>query len=459
MSRRYLHLLEIGTLVCAMGTGLVFAGGLLVRPFGLDSRPVAKPWLRMAQQADGKLPARLSLTGAFKDTRQLSPSTSLIPYQLNVAFWSDGAQKLRWMSVPNQPGLPSPKISFASTGEWTFPNGTLFVKHFELSTNDSHPDWTRRLETRLLVRDSTGGVYGVTYKWRPDNRDADLLNDALTESIRIQTTSGWRTQSWYYPSRKDCLTCHTPNAGGVLGVKTRQLNCDLTYPGSGVTDNQLRALNHIGLFQPAIGEEDLSSYPKLARLDDHSASLEIRARSYLDADCSHCHRPGGVVSYMDTRFDTPLPRQNLVEAPVVLNQGLDGARAIAPNDIWRSIVYQRISTLDSIKMPPLAHQALDTEGIALLREWIQSLPGPTVLAPPVISPNGGDFHQRAVVSILHDDPTVSIRYTLDGAPPGKSSTLYEGPFVLLGPTTVRARAYKDGMTRSIPVQETFIIGD
>jgi uncharacterized repeat protein (TIGR03806 family) len=413
----------------------------------------------MPQQADGKLPLLLSRTGSFRDTHLLTPAGSLIPYDLNVAFWSDGAKKSRWMFVPNQPGAIPATIKFASTGEWTFPNGTVFVKHFELGTNDSHPDWTRRLETRLLVRDSTGGVYGVTYKWRPDNRDADLLADALTEAIRIRTATGWRTQEWYYPSRKDCVTCHTPNSGGVLGPKTRQMNRELTYPDSKVTDNQLRALNHIGLFEPAIHEEEISSYPKLSRADDASASLEVRVRSYLDADCSHCHRPGGVVSYMDARFDTPLAKQNLVDAPVVIDQGLDGARAIAPNDLWRSIVFQRISTLDSIKMPPLAHQVIDQEGVNLMREWIQKLPGPNVLAPPVISPNGGDFHQRAVVQISHPDPEAAIHYTLDGSTPGKSSTLYEGPFVLLGPTTVRARAYKQGSTRSIPVQETFIIGD
>ena len=99
------------------------------------------------------------------------------------------------------------------------------------------PNELRRLETRLLVCNADGGVYGVVYKWRADLSDADLLETNLTESIPIRTAAGVRTQSWYYPSRKDCLDCHTANAGYVLGPKTRQLNRDYIYP-SGVTDNE-----------------------------------------------------------------------------------------------------------------------------------------------------------------------------------------------------------------------------
>ena len=77
----------------------------------------------------------------------------------------------------------------------------------------------RRLETRLLVCDGAGGVYGVVYKWRPDNSDADLLDSGQTEEIPIKTATGEvRSQTWYYPSRPDCLTCHNAKTTGVLGA-------------------------------------------------------------------------------------------------------------------------------------------------------------------------------------------------------------------------------------------------
>src|SRR6185437_3113656 len=293
------------------------------KPYGLNSQPRSTPYLSMPSRSIGQIPPLLSRTGAFKDLRTLTPNDNLLPYDLIVPFWSDGAVKTRWASIPNG------KIKFSPTGEWVFPNGTVFVKTFELPVDDTNPKLKRRLETRFIVRDSTGGVYGVTYKWRPDNSDADLLATNLTEAIAIKTATGVRTQMWYYPSRQDCLTCHTGNAGYVLGVKTRQLNRNLAYP-SGVTDNELRTWNHLGLFDTNLDEACLENLPKLARSDDTTRSLEDRARSYLDSNCSQCHRPRGTVAYFDARYDTPLSKQGLINGPVLIDQRIDHSRVVAP---------------------------------------------------------------------------------------------------------------------------------
>jgi uncharacterized repeat protein (TIGR03806 family) len=421
-------------------------------PYGLDSRKTAPAYLRMPQTIEGKLPPRLSQTGAFRDTGTLTASEGLIPYELVVAFWSDGARKSRWVSVPNG------KIHFAPTGEWSFPNGTVFVKTFELPTDETNPSVVRRLETRLLVRNGRGAVYGVVYKWRPDGSDADLLSSSLTERIPIKQADGTvRQQTWYYPSRHDCLTCHTAGAGGVLGVKTRQMNRDYRYP-SGTTDNELRAWNHIGLFAPGLREEDIAHLDRLAPADDATRSLEDRARSYLDANCSQCHRPGGTVASFDARYDTPPAKQELVDGPVLIGEGIDHARIIAPHDIWRSMAFVRVNTDGDLKMPPLARETIDLNGVALLREWILSLPGPAVLDPPAITPGGGSFERSVRVVLKESEPGAVIHYTLDGSVPGPSDPTYKSPIELGQSTVVRARAYKDGFTRSVISQEVFVVG-
>ena len=426
--------------------------------YGLAARPESKAYLSMPDKASGAMPPLLSQTGAFADVRTLQAASGLIPYGVNVTFWSDGASKWRWISVPTDGSASDSKIQFAPGGAWKFPNGTVFVKHFELSVDETHPDIKRRLETRLLVRDSSGSVYGVTYKWRPDNSDAELLEKSLSEPIAIKTASGVRTQIWYYPSRQDCRECHTTLASGVLGVNTRQLNGDFKSP-NGVTDNQLRAWSHAGFFEHPMSDSALQDYPRLARGDDQGRSLEDRARSYLDANCAQCHRPQGTVAYFDARYETPLARQGLIEGQVLLDEGLDGAHVVSPNDIWRSVLFLRVSTMDALKMPPLAHAELDTQGRDLLRQWIESLPGPPVLPPPEISPAGGPYAKAVVVTLREEVPGAIIRYTLDGSKPTASDPAYEGPITLTGPVTVRAKAFKPGYTKSITTQQTFIIGN
>ncbi len=428
------------------------------KPYGLDARPGSRAFLDLPPDDRGAMPALLSRTGAFRDTRTLTTDPALIPYDVNVPSWSDGAAKSRWISVPGEGSGRAARIGFSPAGEWTFPAGTVFVKHFELATDETRPQARRRLETRLLVRDRTGGVYGAGYQWRADGTDADLVEEGRVEPIAIRTAGGWRTQNWNYPGPADCRQCHNPASGGVLGVNARQLNGDLAYP-TGRVDNQLRTWDHLGLFEPALGESEIPRLPRLARGDDPARSLEDRARSFLDANCSQCHRPGGVVADFDARFDTPLAKQGLIGAPVRIDLAIDGARVIAPNDAWRSVLLGRVETLEPSKMPPLAHEEVDRQGAGLLRAWIGSLPGTPAPAPPSIRPRSGEYPGAVRLTLDHPDPGATVRYTLDGSAPGKASPVYSGPIEIRRSTTVRARAYKPGWTRSVAAQETLIIGD
>ena len=511
------------------------------------------------------LPPTLSATGFFSDLAALTPSERLLPYDINAPFWSDNAVKKRFAAIPNGSG-----VGFQPTGDWAFPEGSVFVKHFELPVSDVDPGAKRRLETRFIVKKQDGSAYGATYKWRADQSDADLLDGSLTESIPITTASlgtftgedigspalsgsttrdgnmititaggtdiwgtsdqfhfahqerggdfdiavrvesvvqadlytktglmvreslaanarhimalvfpsnaarnnndggyefqyrastggnatalyppqpqprvnypetwlrmrregdtfiaysgsdgfTWteyarttmalpaeihfglavtahtasprttakfqietRRQPWFYPSRQNCVTCHNTQAGGVLGLSTRQLNKDLLFPSTGVTDNQLRAWNHAGLFDNGPSEADIPALEKLSHHNDSAAPLEDRARSYLDANCSYCHRPGGVHAFWDGRYQTPFVDQEIYYGTLADDLGIPDARVVVPQDLERSILYRRASITGEHQMPPIARNMVDHAGVDVLRRWIQSLEPETVDGP------------------------------------------------------------------------------
>lgn len=331
----------------------------------------------------------------------MEPADGLIPYSVITPLWSDGAVKTRWMALPEKT-----KIHFATAGEWQFPAGTVFVKTFQLPVDDTNPQILRRLETRLLVRDTNGYVYGASYKWRTDHSDADLVTAGITEPIKIKTATGTRTQNWFYPGRQDCLTCHTTASGGVLGIKTRQLNGDFEYP-DGVTDNQLRAWNHIGLFDTRLDEDDIPRFARLVAVTNTAAPLELRARSYLDANCAQCHRPGGVEAFFDIRFDTPLEKQGLINGPVANPLGISGAKIIVPGDVSKSVLFHRVNMVGDGQMPPLARNVTDTNAVAVLAAWIHSL---SRVAPSL--PLGWTHADVGAVGVAGDASFLNGRFNL-----------------------------------------------
>ncbi len=310
-----------------------------------------------------------------------------------------------------------------------------------------------------MVCDADGGAHGAVYKWRADNSDADLLATNLTEEIEVATAAGPRTQTWYYPSRQDCLTCHTAKAGVVLGVKTRQLNRDVV-DGNGRAENQLAAWNRMGLFEPGVAGGRTFRRWRVWRGRRRRRGVWRSARDRIWTPIARIAIGRGERWRILTRVMTRRWRdKGLIRGQILIDEGIDGAEVIAPHDIWRSILLLRASAVDAVKMPPLAHNVADRRGAALLREWIESMPGPPVLAPPEMAPGAGHFAGPIDVTLKEAVAGASIHYTLDGSLPTKGDPVYEKPIRLAGPTIVRAKAFKPGYTKSITAQEVYAIGD
>ncbi len=331
--------------------------------------------LERVGQGPGEPPPFLSQTGAFDDLAALDAHDGGVPFE-PLSFWSDGARKRRFVFVPNDGTRDEPdeQVGFSETGNWSFPLGTVFMKHFELPLFEAQPDVTTRLETRFLVH-GEDGWYGVTYRWNATQTDARLLETSETADYTIATEGGGsRVQTWTFPSRSECITCHNPNVGGPAGPRTAQLNRPFVYPPNGVLDNQLRSWNHVGLFSPPLVESQIPALVAAKRIDEASASLELRARSYLDTNCSYCHRPGpGNPADFDARLVTPLAQQGLVWGAVSNAFGIPDPYLVKPGVPSSSLVYHRAGSLGAAGMPPLAKSLVDDDGVALLAEWIERI--------------------------------------------------------------------------------------
>jgi uncharacterized repeat protein (TIGR03806 family) len=304
----------------------------------------------------GNVPQNLSDTGCVVASNPQQPAPGLIPYAINAPFWSDGAAKDRWIAVPD-----GQAITVRTDFDWDFPNRSVLMKNFRVGT--------RLIETRLLMRHPDGTWGGFTYEWNAQQTDATLVEGGADRDLG-------NGQIWRFPSEAQCLECHTGAANRALGLETSQLNRDFTYTQTGRTANELATLSHIGLLSPPIA--DAAAAPAMADPGDASAPLNDRARAYLHTNCSQCHRPNGPTpSTMDLRYTTALDATNACNAtPQAGDLGIGAdARLIAPGSSANSVLVNRANRRDSNGMPPLASNEVDTEGVALLTQWIDGLTG------------------------------------------------------------------------------------
>jgi mono/diheme cytochrome c family protein len=324
---------------------------------------------RILRLASGTLansfPATLSATGLFADIEDLSPSPGLLPYEPNLRFWSDHADKRRWFAIPDADGL----MAWARDANWTFPTGMLWVKHFDLELTRGDPATARRIETRVLVK-TDDGAYGVSYRWNDAQTEATLVPDEGVEfNLDVVEDGVPDVQRWAIPGRSSCLTCHTPQAGRALSFNTRQLNRNLSIHG--FFGNQLDLLHTGGYF--ANDPDSPNVLPRHLRPDETSYPVEARVRSFLAVNCAYCHQDGGTVAgaNWDGRPELTLAETGLVYGVANNNGGDPANRLVVPGDTPHSIVLSRVSASNGFtRMPPLGTNELDQEAIDLIADWI-----------------------------------------------------------------------------------------
>lgn len=326
----------------------------------------------VVSKTDEEQPTLLSQTGCVDMASPAKPAPGLVPYSVRSALWSDGATKERFMRVPDgmkihaldcavdvdackDPGLGG---SGADEGHFEMPVGSVLVKNFSIDG--------KHIETRLFMRRSTQTWKGFSYEWNDPPTEATLIPDTAEFAMGKDRPLGGGAQIWHYPSRDQCLECHTKFAGRSLGPTTAQLNSDYAYPDG--TANQLQKLTELGLFD--VAPKNIAGYPDPAG----TGTLEERARSYMQANCSICHRPGGEFSTIDMRFVTPFATTNLCGASERDTGTAVPAQRIVPGNPAMSAMSFRMHDLGDFRMPKIGSNMVDPAGTKLIDDWITALP-------------------------------------------------------------------------------------
>jgi putative heme-binding domain-containing protein len=333
----------------------------------------------------GDFPRKLSETGLFSSVKDQVPEAGVLRFSINAEQWIDHAVAERYVGLPGTSAVkmydkapPWPDYS----GHIHFPRDGVLAKTIILEMEQGNARSRKRLETQVLHYDGISWK-GYTYAWNDEQTDAMLVPAAGMDKALVvvdaKAPGGKREQRWHFPSRTECLTCHNPWTGYALAFNVLQLNKDHDY--GGVKDNQLRAMQHVGLvtfFQRGEGkkpEKALAEPPtaqKLSAIGDMSGDLSGPARSYLQVNCAHCHQFGaGGTANIDMRFTTELAKSRMMDArPVQGAFEIAGANIIAPGEPYRSILYYRMAKSGPGHMPHLGSELIDEHGLRLIHDWI-----------------------------------------------------------------------------------------
>ncbi|HAN30154.1 MAG TPA: hypothetical protein DCQ06_01020 [Myxococcales bacterium] len=324
-------------------------------------------------------PQKLSQTGCFTNLKTLTPAAGVVPYKINAPLWSDGAAKARFVVPPAANGAGVATLEWPKTDYdlFTWPEGTIAIKHFGLGTGAPGTSDNTPVETRFMVKGPSGWVFW-TYSWNAQGNDATLELTGSTKSYPVAGTTN--QQVWVQPSVADCTQCHGAKVGPVtLGLSPAQLNGDFAYlPNKSA--NQLAVWSAAGLFsggykgQPA-QHEAMPPQPWIPPLK--SVQIDEHARAWLHTQCASCHQPSGASQAdFDVRMNTPLSQAKICDVPPGFGDGgVTGAKLIVPGKPAQSVIYTRIASQPGGQwfMPHIGVSLPHQAGIELIKSWIEKL--------------------------------------------------------------------------------------
>ena len=369
-------------------------------------------------------PRKLSDSGFFTAIEGHQTHPGLIPYSVNSPLWSDGSFKSRHIYIPAETesnGESNPtQINFQTSSSWDFPDGTVAVKSFGLEDRVGDANSRRWIETRFLTRQQ-GEWGGYSYAWNADQTEAVLVEKEGRDAVFAVTDADGqqREHKWRFPSRTECMVCHSRAAKFVLGLSSMQLNREHDY--GGVKANQLDVFEWLGLLnvnwksdlETALkrelsvdeaakvqaqlkvggGQRSVANttmlaragkhYDRLAEPYDESADVTLRVRSYLHSNCAQCHvSAGGGNAEIQLDIATTPDKAKLMDvAPLHDKFGKPDARLVAPGSPERSILLHRLSIRGRGQMPQLATTIVDQRAVDLVTRWISELPQKEPSAP------------------------------------------------------------------------------
>jgi uncharacterized repeat protein (TIGR03806 family) len=305
------------------------------------------------------------------DLKNLEPAEYFLPYDLNTELFSDYSQKLRFVYLPE--GLTA---EIGNDLQIDFPVGTLLVKNFFYNLDQNDPSKGRRiLETRLLLHRHEGWV-AATYAWDDAQQDATLLQAGGNKQVSWLDKSGLqRAVNYRIPTVNDCRSCHSRNNRMIpLGPRADNLNKVYDYATGPYA--QLNRWVETGYLKTDLEPEELPSLPVWDR--PASATLNLRARAYLDVNCSNCHNPAGTAR--NSALFLEYHQENLFhlgvcKVPVAAGTGSGGLKYnIFPGRPDESILLFRMESVKPReRMPEIGRTLLHEEAAALIREWIAAL--------------------------------------------------------------------------------------